>query len=77
MKIFHQISYLILDKIFDDFKIPSVKRVNLRKLVEKKNIKEIYNFDIKLFNTLKEIIDSSGPLKKNIKKIKDYNYGKI
>ena len=66
---------IILEKIFDDFKISSTKRISLRKLVAKKNIKEIYNFDVKLFNTLKEIIDSSGPLKKNIKKIQKIKLG--
>ncbi len=66
---------IILEKIFDDFKISSTKRISLRKLVAKKNIKEIYNFDIKLFNTLKEIIDSSGLLKKNIKKIQKIKLG--
>lgn len=66
---------IILERIFDDFKISSTKRISLRKLVAKKNIKEIYNFDVKLFNTLKEIIDSSGPLKKNIKKIQKIKLG--
>ena len=66
---------IILEKIFDDFKIPTSNRINLRKLVEKKNIKEIYNFDVKLFNTLKEIIDSSGPLNKNLKKIQKIKLG--
>jgi len=66
---------IILEKIFDDFKISLAKRVNLRKFVEKKNIQEIYNFNIKLFNILKEIIDSSGPLKKNIKKIQKIKLG--
>jgi len=66
---------IILEKIFDDFKISSSKRINLRKLVAKKNIQEICNFNVKLFNTLKEIIDSSGPLKRNIKKIQKIKLG--
>ena len=66
---------IILEKIFDDFKISLAKRVNLRKFVEKKNIQEIYNFNIKLFNILKEIIDSSGPVKKNLKKIQKIKLG--
>ena len=66
---------IILEKIFDDFKVSSAKRINLRKLVAKKNIKEIYNYDVKLFNVLNEIIDSSGPLKKNLKKIKKIKLG--
>ena len=66
---------IILERIFDDFKIPTSKRVNLRQLVAKKNIKEIYNYDVKLFNVLNEIINSSGPLKKNLKKIKKIRLG--
>ena len=66
---------IILERIFDDFKIPTSKRVNLRELVAKKNIKEIYNYNIKLFSTLKEIIDSSGPLNKNLKKIQKIKLG--
>ena len=67
---------IILEKIFDDFKISLSKRAELRKLVAKKNIKEILNFDKKLFDILKKIIDSSGPLKKNLKKIKNIKLGK-
>tara|TARA_B100000686_G_scaffold68569_1_gene74277 strand:- start:3175 stop:4314 length:1140 start_codon:yes stop_codon:yes gene_type:complete len=67
---------IILEKIFDDFKISLSKRAELRKLVAKKNIKEIINFDKKLFDILKKIIDSSGPLKKNLKKIKNIKLGK-
>ena len=66
---------IILEKIFDDFKVSSSKRTNLRKLVAKKNIKEVYNYDIKLFKVLNEIINSSGPLKKNLKKIKKIKLG--
>ena len=62
---------VILEKIFDDFKVSSAKRINLRKLVAKKNIKEIY----KLFKVLNEIIDSSGSLKKNLKRIKKIKFG--
>ena len=58
------------------FKISLSKRAELRKLVAKKNIKEILNFDKKLFDILKKIIDSSGPLKKNLKKIKNIKLGK-
>ena len=67
---------IILEKIFDDFKISLSKRAELRKLVAKKNIKEILNFDKKLYDILKKIIDSSGPLKKNLKKIKNIKLGK-
>ena len=66
---------IILEKIFDDFKITSIKRNDLRKLVANKNIKEIYNYNSKLFDILKAIIDSSGPLKKNIKKIQKIRIG--
>ena len=66
---------IILEKIFDDFKISSIKRNDLRKLVANKNIKEIYNYNSKLFDILKAIIDSSGPLKKNIKKIQKIRFG--
>jgi len=66
---------IILEKIFDDFKISSSKRNELRKLVANKNIKEIYNYNSKLFDILKAIIDSSGPLKKNIKKIQKIRFG--
>ena len=66
---------VILEKIFDDFKVSSAKRINLRKLVAKKNIKEIYNYDLKLFKVLNEIIDSSGSLKKNLKRIKKIKFG--
>ena len=66
---------IILERIFDDFKIPQIKRINLKKLIAKKNIKEIYNYDLKLFNILKEIVDSSGPLKKNLQKIKKIKFG--
>ena len=66
---------IILEGIFDDFKVPITKRIYLKKLIAKKNIKEIYNYDVKLFNILKEIIDSSGPIKKNLKKIKKIKFG--
>jgi len=66
---------IILEGIFDDFKVPITKRIYLKKLIAKKNIKEIYNYDAKLFNILKEIIDSSGPIKKNLKKIKKIKFG--
>jgi len=66
---------IILEKIFDDFKVSPTNRVSFRKLVAKKNIKEIYNYDVKLFNILKEIIDASGALKKNLKKLKKIKLG--
>ncbi|PPR35690.1 MAG: ATP phosphoribosyltransferase regulatory subunit [Alphaproteobacteria bacterium MarineAlpha6_Bin4] len=67
---------IILEKIFDDFKIALNKRIFFKKLVAKKNIKEIYNYNIELYTILKKIIDSSGPLKKNLKKIKKIKFGK-
>jgi len=66
---------IILEKIFDDFKVSPTNRVSFRKLVAKKNIKEIYNYDVKLFNILKKIIDASGTLKKNLKKLKKIKLG--
>ena len=59
---------VILEKIFDDFKVSSSKRINLRKLVAKKTLKETYNYDLNLFTVLNVIIDSSGSLKKTSKK---------
>ena len=67
---------IILEKIFDDLKIPFSKRDNLRKLVERKNIKEISNYNKNLYILLKKIIDSTGPLNKNIKKIQKIKFGK-
>ena len=66
---------IILERIFDDFKIPKKKRTTIKKLVAKKNIKEINNYDSRLYKILKEIIDSSGPIKKNLEKIKKIKFG--
>ncbi len=67
---------IILEKIFDDNKISQSKREIIRKLVERKNIKEISKYNKKLFKLLKTIIDTTGSLKKNIKKIKKLKLGK-
>tara|TARA_B100000029_G_scaffold146779_1_gene142099 strand:- start:8917 stop:10053 length:1137 start_codon:yes stop_codon:yes gene_type:complete len=67
---------IILEKIFDDNKISNNNREIIRKLVERKNIKEISKYNKKLFILLKKIIETTGSLKKNIEKIKKLKLGK-
>ena len=66
---------IIIEKIFEDLKIKDNKKDELKKLIAKKDIKDIKNFNKNLFEILSQLINSSGPISKNIEKIKKIKFG--
>ena len=66
---------IIIEKIFHDLNIDKDKKNELKKLIAKKDIKTLSNFDKSLYKILIQLIEASGPLKKNIKKIKKIKLG--
>ena len=47
----------------------------LKKLIARKDINNIKNFNKNLFETLNQLINSSGPIRNNIEKIKKIKFG--
>lgn len=66
---------IIIEKIFEDLNIKKNKKDELKKLIAKKDIKNIKNFDKNLFEILNQLIYVSGPIENNIKKIKKIKLG--
>ena len=66
---------IIIEKIFDDFNIDKSKKNEFKKLIAKKDIKTLLHFNKNLYKLLTQLIDASGPLKSNIKKIKKIDLG--
>ena len=66
---------IIIEKIFDDYNIDKNKKNELKKLIAKKDIKTLLHFNKNLYKLLTQLIDASGPLKSNIKKIKKIDLG--
>ena len=66
---------IIIEKIFDDLNIDNNKKNELKKLIAKKDIKTLKDFDKNLYEILIQLIEVSGPLKKNFKKIRKIKLG--
>ena len=66
----------IIEKIFDDFNISEEQRYNFKNKIAKRDIKFFKDKNIELYKILMQIINTSGSLKNNLKKIQQLQLGK-
>ena len=66
---------IIIEKIMDDLNIDKNQRNELKRIIAKKDIKTLKTSNTNLYKILIQLINASGPLIKNIQKIKKIKLG--